>query len=215
MTRDHHEKLDGVPAGLREQISYPARLCCVVDIYDALTTARPYRGPVPPAKVLGMMREEAERKIDPEIFLAWDGLVRSLLREDPSRSFGGRGGSATAVSAAPRAASSPSSLEERRSHPRHACRLLGQACFEHRGKPSGPEVGVWFPVGITDLSQGGLGLRFEFPPSRGDLIRVRIPQQGAGNALERAGEIVRVRQDPTGAWLVGIRFTNLVAGAAA
>lgn len=218
MTRDHHEKLDGsgYPAGLRgDQITFHARMCCIVDTYDALTTSRPYRGPIPPVKALAIMRKEAGTKLDPEIFEAWESLVHRLLRDDPSRSFGSRLGSVTCVSAAPRDPNLALShlKSEKRWYPRYQCQLLGQACFEHRGKPDGPDIGMWFPVGVVDISIGGLGLRFDFAPSKGDLILVRVPHD-KDQVLERQGEIVRIRQGPNGTWLVGVRFTNLVVVAA-
>src|SRR5688572_28880555 len=46
MARDHHERLDGkgYPNGIRgDDIEFPARVCAVVDVYDAITAARPYR----------------------------------------------------------------------------------------------------------------------------------------------------------------------------
>lgn len=217
MTRDHHEKLDGsgYPNGLKgAQISFPARVCAVVDIYDALTTARPYRGPIPPVRVLQMMREDVPHRIDSDIFAAWESIVHRLLRDDPSRSFGSRLGSAASVSAAARQVLSAGPLkgDDKRRFPRHACRLLGQAIFEYRGKPTGPDPGVWFPVGVTDISQGGFGLRFEFSPSRGDVVRVRI-HVGDSDPIERSGEVVRIRQLRDGAWGIGVRFTELVAAA--
>lgn len=65
----HHERWDGggYPNGISgEDIPVEARVCAVVDFYDALTMDRPYRGPVPPAEVLGMMREERGRHFDPD-----------------------------------------------------------------------------------------------------------------------------------------------------
>ncbi len=44
--RWHHEKWDGTgyPDGLRgEEIPLPAQIVCIVDVFDALTTTRPYR----------------------------------------------------------------------------------------------------------------------------------------------------------------------------
>jgi HD-GYP domain-containing protein (c-di-GMP phosphodiesterase class II) len=55
---DHHEKFDGsgYPRGLKgEAISDFSRLLSVVDVYDALTSKRVYKDPLPPGKVLGMM----------------------------------------------------------------------------------------------------------------------------------------------------------------
>ncbi|WP_319470074.1 HD-GYP domain-containing protein [uncultured Pseudodesulfovibrio sp.] len=57
-TLEHHEKYDGsgYPRGLKgEQISDIARLLAVVDVYDALTSRRVYKEPMPPTKVLALM----------------------------------------------------------------------------------------------------------------------------------------------------------------
>jgi putative two-component system response regulator len=62
--RHHHEKLDGsgYPDGLRgEQIPLTARILQVTDIYDALTTDRPYRKAMSPQAALEIMREEVRR----------------------------------------------------------------------------------------------------------------------------------------------------------
>jgi putative two-component system response regulator len=62
--RHHHEKMDGsgYPDGLRgESIPLKARILQVADIYDALTTNRPYRGPLAPEEALQILHREAER----------------------------------------------------------------------------------------------------------------------------------------------------------
>jgi cyclic di-GMP phosphodiesterase len=72
--RHHHEKLDGsgYPDGLRgEQIPLTARILQITDIYDALTTDRPYRKALPVEKAFAIMREEVKRGW-------WEG---SLLNE--------------------------------------------------------------------------------------------------------------------------------------
>jgi hypothetical protein len=82
MTRDHHEKLDGrgYPNGARgDAIGLPARICAVVDVYDAIATARPYRGAVPPLKVLDMLRPEAGTTFDPAVFEAWERVIRRQI----------------------------------------------------------------------------------------------------------------------------------------
>lgn len=69
--RHHHEKWDGsgYPDGLKgEQIPLTARILQITDIYDALTTDRPYRNALPPQKAIAIMREEVKRGW-------WDGSM--------------------------------------------------------------------------------------------------------------------------------------------
>ncbi|MBF0619165.1 MAG: HD domain-containing protein [Candidatus Omnitrophica bacterium] len=67
--RHHHEKLDGTgyPDGLKaEAITLPVRILAVADIYDALTTDRPYRQAMPvqeAEKVLRSMGAQVDQKI--------------------------------------------------------------------------------------------------------------------------------------------------------
>ena len=62
--RHHHEKLDGsgYPDALRGgEIPATARILQTVDIYDALTTARPYRKALSPEEALAVMQQEVKR----------------------------------------------------------------------------------------------------------------------------------------------------------
>lgn len=70
--RHHHEKMDGTgyPDGLKgEEIPITARVLQIVDVYDALTTARPYKRLLSPAEALRIMEDEvAKGWWDPKIF---------------------------------------------------------------------------------------------------------------------------------------------------
>jgi len=88
MTLSHHERLDGKGYPyqlLGSKIGLPSRICAVVDIYDALTSSRPYRGPIPPRTVLAKMREELGTAIDGAVFAAWERVVERMLTADPGR----------------------------------------------------------------------------------------------------------------------------------
>ena len=71
----HHENLDGTgyPHGLRgEQIPIAARIVKVADVYDALSTDRPYRKGMPSDQVHEILRKGAGVHFDRllvEIFL--------------------------------------------------------------------------------------------------------------------------------------------------
>ncbi len=66
----HHERWDGTgyPQGLKgEQIPLPARLFAVVDVYDALTSDRPYRVAWPKEKALEYIRRQSGAHFDPQV----------------------------------------------------------------------------------------------------------------------------------------------------
>ncbi|MCR4433167.1 MAG: GAF domain-containing protein [Caldiserica bacterium] len=66
----HHEKWDGTgyPRGLKgEQIPLAARIFAVVDVWDALTSDRPYRGAWPKEKALEYIREQSGKHFDPKV----------------------------------------------------------------------------------------------------------------------------------------------------
>lgn len=66
----HHERWDGsgYPRGLQgEAIPLEARIFAVVDVYDALTSDRPYRQAWPKEKALAYIREQSGKQFDPRV----------------------------------------------------------------------------------------------------------------------------------------------------
>lgn len=66
----HHERWDGqgYPNGLAgERIPLEGRLCAVADVFDALTSCRPYRDPLPVDEALDMMIAQRNRHFDSTI----------------------------------------------------------------------------------------------------------------------------------------------------
>ena len=89
MVRHHHERWDGkgYPDGLSgEDIPLPARIVCVVDVFDALTTSRAYRAAMTLDKALELIERESGGAFDPHLQalfteLVESGVIASHLRE--------------------------------------------------------------------------------------------------------------------------------------
>jgi putative two-component system response regulator len=86
--RGHHERWDGsgYPDGLRgQEIPLLARVMQVADIYDALTTSRPYKPAFTHDQAIAMMMEEARRGWrDPELVPLFAEIARpSMETHDP------------------------------------------------------------------------------------------------------------------------------------
>ena len=74
----HHERLDGdgYPRGLtRAEITLPMRMLAVADVYEALTSDRPYRPARSSDEALEIMRAEVPGQLDGEVFSALEGLL--------------------------------------------------------------------------------------------------------------------------------------------
>lgn len=80
----HHERSDGsgYPAKLKgNQIDPYARMVAIADVYDAMTAARCYRGPLCPFCVIEMFETEGFQKYDVSILLPFlENVVNSCLQ---------------------------------------------------------------------------------------------------------------------------------------
>jgi putative nucleotidyltransferase with HDIG domain len=71
---EHHEWFngEGYPRGLKgEEISLGARIFAVADVFDALTSPRPYRQGISRSEVMQHIRERAGRQFDPDVVAAF------------------------------------------------------------------------------------------------------------------------------------------------
>jgi putative nucleotidyltransferase with HDIG domain len=91
MIRSHHERWDGhgYPDRLAgEAIPLAARILCVADVYDALTSHRPYRRAYEPADALRLMQGDMGRHFDPDILSRFFPIVPQLTERERIRSPG-------------------------------------------------------------------------------------------------------------------------------
>ncbi len=75
----HHEKWDGsgYPRGLRgEEIPLFARLFAIVDVWDALSSDRPYRAAMSKVEVIEYIRSQSDSHFDPKLVSAFMNLIQ-------------------------------------------------------------------------------------------------------------------------------------------
>ena len=75
IAKSHHERWDGngYPNGLKgEEIPFLARIIAIVDVYDAMTSQRPYKEPISHEKTMAFIASNSGTQFDP-------GLVNEFL----------------------------------------------------------------------------------------------------------------------------------------
>jgi HD-GYP domain-containing protein (c-di-GMP phosphodiesterase class II) len=84
--RHHHEHYDGsgYPDGLAgEAIPLQARVIQIADVFDALTTTRPYRPAFDWSRALEILASERRKTVDPELSVLFDRLIRRMVEQHP------------------------------------------------------------------------------------------------------------------------------------
>lgn len=79
--RHHHERFDGsgYPDGLvGDTIPRTARIFSVVDVFDALTSERPYKKAMPLAEALAIIEWDSGQQFDSEVVAAFTGIASNL-----------------------------------------------------------------------------------------------------------------------------------------
>jgi putative nucleotidyltransferase with HDIG domain len=79
MVYQHHERVDGTgyPSSIPDAEIHPwAKVCAVVDVFEALTAQRPYRQPLSHATAIEILQRDVGKAFDPEMVRCWQGLVQ-------------------------------------------------------------------------------------------------------------------------------------------
>lgn len=231
-TRDHHERLDGkgYPRGISDaEIGRPARICSVVDVYDALTSARPYRGPVAWEDALRIMEEGRGRQFDGTLLDHWCEIVRNAARVnsgdlpidtvanltlqdvDPSESSTGMRRIANDSKSSKKLVQGFGT--DRRVYPRVGCHVTAQARFIHAFKDYPVQLREFFRTTLLDISRGGVRIQSDWPLSIGDILDVRARLSGDHESMMRV-KVVRVRPHTGGVWSAGCEFIEASSKAA-
>jgi putative two-component system response regulator len=86
----HHEKFDGsgYPVGLKgNDIPLSARIVAVADVFDALTSRRPYKEPWPVEKAIATMQSQAGAHFDPAVVDSLNVLFKKGTIQNIMQSF--------------------------------------------------------------------------------------------------------------------------------
>ena len=79
---EHHEKWDGTgyPYGLKgEEISIEGRIVTIADVFDALTSKRPYKKAWSVEEALDLLKDEAGKHFDPLLVDLFIGQIDSII----------------------------------------------------------------------------------------------------------------------------------------
>ena len=82
MAYSHHERLDGrgYPVGLVGKEIHPwARICMIVDVFEALTSERPYRSPMSRRKAIELQQRDAGSAFDTDMLRCWTEIIKNDL----------------------------------------------------------------------------------------------------------------------------------------
>ena len=80
----HHERLDGrgYPVeAVESEIHDWAKMCAVVDVFEALTSFRPYRSPMPRRKAIEILVRDIGKAFDPEALACWKKITDAVWKE--------------------------------------------------------------------------------------------------------------------------------------
>ncbi|MCH8156463.1 MAG: response regulator [Nitrospinae bacterium] len=78
----HQEKWDGsgYPKGLKgEEIPFFGRIVAIADVFDALTTERPYKKAWPVEKAVALIEEESGKHFDPQLVPIFKNILPEIL----------------------------------------------------------------------------------------------------------------------------------------
>jgi cyclic di-GMP phosphodiesterase len=78
----HHEKWDGsgYPKGLAgEDIAIEGRICALCDVFDALTSERPYKKAWPVGDAMAYIKEQSGKHFDPKLVTLFESIQDEVL----------------------------------------------------------------------------------------------------------------------------------------
>jgi HD-GYP domain-containing protein (c-di-GMP phosphodiesterase class II) len=79
MAYQHHERMDGsgYPVGVSENNIHPwAQICAIADIYEAITSHRPYRPGLPKEETIAILERQAGTRLNQGLWQCWKKIIQ-------------------------------------------------------------------------------------------------------------------------------------------
>ncbi len=195
--RQHHEKIDGSGYPDRrkgEEITRVARICAVVDSFDAMTALRPFKqNSLSVSDAILELKRCAGTHFDPEVVDAW---IRLVGRVDDQK-----------LEEALHPAAEQTGQKNRRRYKRFCC-----SCDAKVHPLAGTPKGTWqegppLHVRVHNVSRHGLGLLSSEAITPGTHVRVYMQAAKPGAKNKRLhGQIVRCRSHDDGRHEIGVEL---------
>ncbi|HVZ95031.1 MAG TPA: HD domain-containing phosphohydrolase [Phycisphaerales bacterium] len=215
VTLQHHERMDGTgyPHGVKGEDIHPmARLCAVVDSFDAMTAFRPFKKQATSVSTaIDILRKETPAKYDPKMVEAWIALLGSAgaaLPTTPQADDAPAPAAANADASKPKKPPAKGDASDRRTSERFSfiCPVRMEIVGgDHKG-PLG------FPATTHNISRSGFGMLSQQPVELATRIRVHLVGIQANSATKKIleGETVRCRAYSDGWYDIGVELVKEV-----
>lgn len=193
--RQHHERADGsgYPEGLAgDRICRLARMCAVVDSFDAMTAVRPFRKhALSVSEAMVILRKESPSKYDAEMVTAWLDLLKGVSDRDFNPE-------------APAQVAVPGKLERRR-HKRFPCNHAARVHL--LAKMSDGRLYETAPVEATvrNVSRSGLVFVSQMAVELRKCVHVYLATDGT-KAKRMHGRVVRCDRHEGGQYYIGVEL---------
>lgn len=202
----HHERLDGTgyPHGLGgEDVSLLSRICAVVDSFDAMTSARPYKlRAVTVSDALLALRQGVPKKYDAQVVEAWNRVIGDIDdRSTADADVLGMGENA------------PNGRERRR-YKRFRCDAPATAFVLRPTADGGWASDAGHEARLKDISRYGMGIEIRRPVPPGGRVRLRMEGNETNGRRQRVtvGTVRHCRRLESGWYFLGLEVVRETAG---
>ena len=209
LVAEHHEKMDGTgyPKGLRgEEISPQGRLIAAVDMFEAMTSVRPYRDTgMPISQAMDLIQDMAPEKLDQQIVNSFVQFIESSTNGNNCEiSDQADMQILEALGINDNCLKNPSG----RRHERYFFRVKTQIKLLYH-KDKSLTYGNEYKVITHNISQSGVGFLSHRRFEKGQYVSLSITLPSQNKDINYFAKIVRVIDHADGWFTIGAEFVKM------